>query len=637
MVSMKIDGNIPPDLTQHTVFLKGQYELWRYKIPYFSSVVPFDFAANNFSLIEDIPESERINWSLSELFQRDIAWERVGREIVKYLKNESRPQFFNAFTIALLPREGHGFRGDYKPGKKYQPIDDDGLEDPPIQIGGIQIQNYKGSEGIAGKIRWDKKRIIPIAVDGQHRLAAIKEFMRLVKPEVVESSSIPVIYIIPHADVGFFGVSKDESKETIVSLRQIFIDLNKNARPVSKARNILLDDQDVISVCTRILIGDQLTEDEPEGQVPLSLVDWMSEKNKIETGPFLTTVLLLNDIVSKAINVPKIKDDEEEVDIRCKYEKWLHDTFKPEDGQMEELMTQVNRCISQEVPITFEPDEITIIHELFKKHWMPIFYRFFSQLGPYKLLWDYRKTNKLMRPGFVNLYMADEMLEGEYAEKRAVSIKAALKEEDSSWLEGKDYKEPKKYIDDEIKKDEWAFKVVFQKALFLSYLDLRTTARHFNSTTQSDDELQSEFAERWIEAINKLLITDLGKFNCKFKNQMFWAGIGIKLDGTIDFSQASSTKLSKWLSVWVLLHLVEGELPTWKDLENDQRKLAGQVNKILSLDVVSKGMLKLARARSDSNKLDEELQKPTEKLIEQRYEHFSKVINKNKSTAIKAT
>src|SRR5262249_13835071 len=157
--------------------------------------------------------------------------------------------------------------------------------DKPESIGGIQLQFYKDSD--AGKLRWDQDEIVAVAVDGQHRLAALKQFAKE-SPGAIGESSIPVIFLIPAKKAGFkIPQQPGENEVAIIGLRNIFIDLNKNARPVSATRNILLDDLNIVSVCVRQLIGNKLSADTEEQRIPLPLVDWMTEKNKIETGPFL--------------------------------------------------------------------------------------------------------------------------------------------------------------------------------------------------------------------------------------------------------------------------------------------------------------------------------------------------------------
>jgi len=333
---MKIDPTIEPELTAPLTFLKGGFALWNYKIPYYSCIVPLSFAEDKFSLIDDIPDSERFEWKLEELFQRDIAWERIEDELVQYLRNENRPQFFNALTVALLPKAGHGFSPEYTESLKIPKLEDDTL-DEPIQVGDIQVSYYSGSNQLAGKIRWCKDTTIAVAVDGQHRLAAIKRIKKNVTPEQLKRSSIPVIFVIPHVSLGYTEPPiKKHDKSIISSLRRIFIDLNKNARQVSTIRNILLDDQDLVSVCTRNLIGEKLSEEPEVDRIPLGLIDWVSEKNKFETGPFLSTVLIIYEIINKALEDPKKKEAEGIDDQTIK--NWLERVFSPSEKEMELLM-----------------------------------------------------------------------------------------------------------------------------------------------------------------------------------------------------------------------------------------------------------------------------------------------------------
>jgi hypothetical protein len=51
--------------------------LWNYTIPYFSSVVDIPFAKKYLHLVDDIPQSETINWSIHELFQRDAGEDKL--------------------------------------------------------------------------------------------------------------------------------------------------------------------------------------------------------------------------------------------------------------------------------------------------------------------------------------------------------------------------------------------------------------------------------------------------------------------------------------------------------------------------------------------------------------------------------
>lgn len=614
---------IPPELTPELVYLRGEYSLSKYTIPYFSAVVPFSFAIDKFSLIEEIPDAARTEWSLSELFQRDIAWDRIHEELVKYLRNENRPQFFNSLTIALLPRSGHGLGGEYKSPHVYAPIADASLESP-TQVGGIQIQAYKGTGGLAGKLRWDPKQIIAVAVDGQHRLAAVKTLKGMALPAKLDESYLPIIFLIPDTSVGFIEPPHPAGAAQVISaLRQVFIDLNKNARPVSRVRNILLDDQDIVSVCVRLLMGERLSAKPEPGRIPLVMIDWMSDKkNKIEEGPFISTVLLLHDIVQEAIKPPDMEEVEEE-DSRIR--RWLKDRFEPTEDQLTDLMSQVQRCSRLEIPLTFTPEQIGMLGERFALLWRPYLYRVFAELSPYRALWEYGKGQGFHNPAVVNLYAAKYIFEGGEAEKRAERIVNEIKMENPVWSLQKDFEEARKHIDSQIKDEYWAFKVVFQKALFASFIGLLRQAELFDASGSAAAELRDKFTTMWIEAINKLLESPLAgvQANGPGSKEKFWAGIGLKSDDTIDFTQGGAKRIAQWLNAWVCVYWLRPAVPTFGDLVKDARPLAEVATNVLTMKITMEGMIRLARAQGVSEREEEA---SARKLTRDRYQHLRKLL-----------
>jgi DGQHR domain-containing protein len=620
---MKIDPSMEPELTPPAVFLRGEFSLWKYSIPYFSTVMSLAFVAKQFSLIEDIPEAERLEWSIEELFQRDISWHRIEEELVKYLKNENQAQFFNSLTIALLPRHGQGFGGTYEVKKSYSAIADPGL-DEPLQIGGIQLQYYKGTLG-AGKLRWDVDEIIGVAVDGQHRLAAIKAVSMYFKPEQLQKSHVPILLLIPHKTVGFIEPPFADGKSQPAStLRRIFIDLNKNARPVTRTRNILLDDQDVISVCTRSLIAQRLSEKPEDHRLPLAAVDWISEnKNKFEQGPFVTNILLLHDIVDRLIEMPKMEEwDEDDVD---KIRKRFIDKFQPNEQQLEDLMSQVQRCYNQELPLSFLPAEIAIFQILFNKEWAPYLYRLYSELSPYRQLLVYGKEHGLHKPQFFNLYANREIFSGDQAEKHAALIKNTIIQDDPKWNENNNYVQPLKYIDEVIKDDSWAFKVVFQKALFRSFLALCEQDAEFFPDVDDRFERRDKFTTRWIEAVNSLFEKGLGVVDFTFSRpaEKFWLGIGLRGED-IDFTAAATNRIARWLDAWVCLYCLGDEVPTWSALEKDHdNKLITIVDNALRVKAIKEGMKKVVLLLPGSEELN--VEEEVINRIKKRYDFMAKL------------
>ena len=68
--------------------------------------MPLQDIVTQIKLVEDIPDEVRLDWSLEELFQRDISRDRVETDLVNgYLKDPNKLSFFNSLTIALLPQK----------------------------------------------------------------------------------------------------------------------------------------------------------------------------------------------------------------------------------------------------------------------------------------------------------------------------------------------------------------------------------------------------------------------------------------------------------------------------------------------------------------------------------------------------
>ena len=629
---MRISGVVPADLTPEILFLKGDFSLWNYHIPYFSSVVPAKFIADKFKLIDDIPDSERMEWSLEELFQRDISWERIEKELVTYLKSENRPQFFNALTIALLPASGHGFAGEYTSSKKYSPMADSELE-TPIQVGGIQIQYYSGSRETVGKIRWDVDEIVPVAVDGQHRLAAIRRFAEEEKPQVLQHAKVPVIFVVPDTKVGFIQPAGAETH--VAALRRIFIDLNKNARPVSTVRKILLDDTDIVSVCTRTLIGERLTDKQNDSErIPLALVDWISEKNRIDTGPFLTTVLILRDVVNEILEKPDLDrtvDDEGVEDEEKRIERWLQNIFAPSESQLIELMSQVRRCLNKSVSPTFAPQEINLLREIFDHRLRPRIIRLIREISPYSELWEYSQKHGLRRPEIFNLYIANEFLEGSHAKRRQAKIKATIKAHDPEWNYKRSYIDKLRHVDENIKENRWVFKVVFQKAIFSAYSLLLPQAAEFVPEGLSKGKQIDRFTTQWIGAINQLVNTDMGRVDVKFSKtkESFWVGIGLRADETIDFTTMSSRRIARWLNTWVCMCHLRNETPSFSTLKNANGKVETILYKMLAgsgTKFVLRGLAKVVMARGlvEESFDKETIEQEAQKLMNKRYSYMRK-------------
>jgi DGQHR domain-containing protein len=629
---MKIDTANDHEYTSPQIYLRGQFSLWEYCIPYFSTVLPWRFAQKHLSLLQDLPGTELTDWSLAELFQRDIDWERIEHGLVKYLRNETHPQFFNSLTVALLPKDARGLSAEYREVQPPAPLSESGLESTVTSIGGVSFQGYEGTNGTVGRIRWDTSRIAAVAVDGQHRLAAIKELHGRLGENGESETQIPVLFLLPHEKAGLVEPPlKSGTAQTTSTLRRIFIDINKHAKTIQPARQIILDDYDVHSICLRSLIGERLGEvPEDEDRLPLAAVDWISESNKIDQGPFVTTVLLLKDIVSECVqSMPKFSDVQEDdsasaldSDMRS-FERWLEGGFSPSEDEMLELSTHAARCLKHEVPVSFQKEHLETLRKLFENKWRSHVLRVFRELDCYSKLLEYGAENGLHEPSFVNLYAAEKVQKGRRAEARAERIKKLMLDTNPDWHRAENFTKPLLFAETEIKQrgELWAYRVVFQKALFRSLVSVLSQAPEFCEEGETDERKVA--VDWWLDGVNALLETSLAR-----TDDSFWVGIGTRPGGAVDFTASSVERISRWITAWVCLFPL-AEAPTWRQLTSSEVPLHAISKNNIERRTVLAGLKRVARAQLEGKEQKDSkvLLAEAEKLRRSKYNRLRKELS----------
>ena len=203
MNARRVVEHIPA--TPHFDFLYGRYRLSSWVIPYFSTTMSLRDAATSLRLAADFPGSDDVAWKLDELYQREVDWPRVERRIVPYLRAAGQPQFFNALTIALLPT-GHSLSGtehafaedrDWRPPR----LTEADRFPKTLRVGPITCgywtawDDFAQAEARTGQICWNPEQVFAVALDGQHRLAAIKQFVEHpgISDHQLGATSVPVI------------------------------------------------------------------------------------------------------------------------------------------------------------------------------------------------------------------------------------------------------------------------------------------------------------------------------------------------------------------------------------------------------------------------------------------------------------
>jgi hypothetical protein len=292
-------------------------------LPYVLSLVEVNRAIDELKIAEQIPASLDTKWSLKELFQREIDEKRVEDDIVKgYLLDPNKLKFFNAITIVLMPKDGNGNiqdTFDETTNVASPPIPWDGTDPDDEQWKHFQseVANFGGiqylSTGVSARLRWDEDRVLAVAVDGQHRLWALRTFREdprfrggTLRP-IEQQTKIPILFILLHPSAGFKNLQSASDYSIRGIARELFTDLNKNAKTVDKARELILDDKSISAQCVRTLLTESTGEDAKD-KLPLSLVRWQDDSYRFDSSYYLNSLVHLDFLISAALELKPPRD-----------------------------------------------------------------------------------------------------------------------------------------------------------------------------------------------------------------------------------------------------------------------------------------------------------------------------------------
>ena len=573
----------------------GAFELsGGFRVPYMASVLRFQQAAEYLDLVTADPKYVKQDWQVEELFQREVSQTRVIELVEHYLKSESRPQFFNSLTIVLRPREttSTGYQPPH-PAPEYEkhlalgPIvvsydERDPRDDYPLPLS-------------HGRLAWNRRQVYAVAIDGQHRLAAIKELNR----DALHTSSLSVLFIVLDSALGF---SAPTDWTPLTAMRSIFIDLNKRAMPVSRARNLLLDDLDPSAQFVRRLFGPALNvdfqnEDGPCGfpmgknrefdtRIPLVLVDWHGEtRSKIEQGPYLSSVLALDWIVKKTLdarhprkpaipNLLEMSVDEENYhdQIRSSLQHWESSWHA---GRIQEHWAE---CKENDQPFFLTSQEVHCLADEYENTWGRPITRILSTVGPYARLVELRMRAGTLTPQFSQWYQARSDRDAHAKSKirirthyqhRLERIEEALKMDVSL----PSYRATLADIE-ALKRESLFFYLVGQRALVLSLISLVESrdgpdlAEACGLPIADYSNIQDFCADYLGQAIDSMWKSAPRLFTKPFRvardvtgeteelPDAFWAGTLVKRDQTeqIDFSEKAAQRGARWFSLMAHLY-----------------------------------------------------------------------------------
>ena len=216
-----------------------------------------------------------------DLMQRDIDDGRVSTELIPYLLEPGQAvKFFPPIVAVVVP---------VGPQKQlqtsYPPISEEVIQDAGFSRH-LQRSGPKGKESFEfeqieangdilefdnARLRINTNRCKIVIVDGQHRAMALLALYRNIKGWPDNTAAFTHYYTrwsrqhlgqfdlknvsLPMAICAFPTLSGDAPHYRVTeACRAVFLALNKNARPVTKARNILLNDKDLVAFFERAIL-----------------------------------------------------------------------------------------------------------------------------------------------------------------------------------------------------------------------------------------------------------------------------------------------------------------------------------------------------------------------------------------------
>lgn len=487
-------------MTPKFPFLRGTFSLAGSSVPYFQLTLSAKDALSHLKVARELIFDPR-EIVLDELFQRDIDEVRVEKEIAPYLQRQGEIKFFSSLVVVLLPHENERLHRTYG---------ETTSSNGKLAVGGIEV--FEGNES-TGQIAWDPRSVCPIVVDGQHRFSALRQIAKLNTPEVaadLENTSVPIVVLALHEQLGFYASSTD----ILSTVRKVFIDLNRQAKTVSETRNILLDDRDVIAVAVRSLLEKRvqpgkkaLEERLTNGDLPLALVDWYSDRLKFDKSIHLTTILALYQIVSNFLRIPRLEPFD--------YDKagtWLK-RFSDLDPMLD-FSSAVNESIEKKQPVFLGREQLEVFVDWFKTTWGPALAHVITELKPYARLLASLKERHFLDGELEPWAALDRAGKAVFAQ--SYGSQSAIARLADQAIESKG--------------DDLAFQVVFQRGFIRAFFEMctihRATSGKGAPTLEQAPLIPYEFACQFVQLFN----SRIGSLTA---NPDFWLGAAVRPDGAV--------------------------------------------------------------------------------------------------------
>ncbi len=194
---------------------------------YFVAMMKASEVVNSVRIPKEMPDWDQM--SIEERYQREINYKRVKEQIAPYFANDP-DRFFNALIVDILDPEKVSFDKLSDTAK---------LPSYMSELGeNFGILKLSGSE-----------RLVPL--DGQHRLAALKFALN-----GRDEADRPIEIFQANPAIASDDITLVLVKHDKVKARKIFNKVNRYAKAVSKADNLIISEDDYVALITRDVAND---------------------------------------------------------------------------------------------------------------------------------------------------------------------------------------------------------------------------------------------------------------------------------------------------------------------------------------------------------------------------------------------
>lgn len=236
--------------------------------------------------------------SFAQLLQRDLDDNRVANELVPYLLrvSERGPAFLPPILAVLLPFTADQPSSFDPPTELDDLVEEDGGHyarqafGPAFAVDRLVDPDTRDRSDLPlGRLVWNEERARLVVLDGQHRAMALlaidrtlhngwndlrsQRYRSFYQPKVraalAEHTGALEMLQVPVTLCWF----PDPSVSPHQAARKLFVDVNKNARPPSRDRLVLLSDEDLADVFTRAML-DRITEPDAQTLLPLASIEY---------------------------------------------------------------------------------------------------------------------------------------------------------------------------------------------------------------------------------------------------------------------------------------------------------------------------------------------------------------------------